>query len=141
MAGKRYYWVKLMCDFFEQPNIMLLENEDNGREYVMFYLKLLLKSIRTDGITEIGELRLNKSVAYTDDMLAKVTHTDIDIAKSAIDILIRYGMMIKNSDDTYYLPEAGNLIGSETEDAQRKRESRQKKETSSSGTENDEYNY
>ena len=46
--NKRYYWLKLKEDFFSDDAIEWLEEQ--GKEYCLFYLKLCLKSIRTNGI-------------------------------------------------------------------------------------------
>ena len=48
--NKRYYWLKLKEDFFEEDAVEWLEDQENGKEYCLFYLKLCLKFIRTDGV-------------------------------------------------------------------------------------------
>lgn len=123
MASKRFYWIRLLTDFFEEPRIMILEGEQNGKEIIVFYLKILLKSVRGDD--GIGELRLNEQIAYTDEMLSSLTRTEISFVGNAISTLQKYGLIEKRENGTYYLPEAEKLVGSETSDAERKRKSRQ----------------
>ena len=41
MADKKYYWLKLKKDFFKRHDIQIIENMPNGKDYVLFYLKLL----------------------------------------------------------------------------------------------------
>ena len=57
-VSKKYYWLKLKEDFFEQDAIDWLEEQEKGKEYCLFYLKLCLKSLRTNGILirTVGQL-------------------------------------------------------------------------------------
>lgn len=48
MSNKRYYWLKLKEDFFEDETIEFIESQKNGVKYVNFYLKLLLKSLKNE---------------------------------------------------------------------------------------------
>ena len=41
---KRFYWMKLKEGFFEDETIAWLEEQKNGKEYVLFLLKLCLKA-------------------------------------------------------------------------------------------------
>ena len=62
MAEKRkYFWLKLKKDFFKRHDIRVIEGMDNGKDYVLFYLKLLVESIDHD-----GNLRFNDMVPYDD---------------------------------------------------------------------------
>jgi len=45
MTESKFYWLKLQRDFFKRSDIMVVENMPNGKEYVLFYLKLLLERI------------------------------------------------------------------------------------------------
>ena len=46
----------------------------NGKDYVFFYLALMLESVSTDGY-----LRFTELVPYNEEMLASITETNIDI--------------------------------------------------------------
>ena len=48
--SKRYFWLKLKEDFFNDEAIDWLEEQKNGKEYVLFYLKLYLKSLQNEGV-------------------------------------------------------------------------------------------
>ena len=76
--SKKYYWLKLKEDFFEQDAIDWLEEQEKGKEYCLFYLKLCLKSLRTNGILirTVGQLL----VPYDAKKLAEITNTDFDTA-------------------------------------------------------------
>lgn len=47
--AKRYYWLKLPTDFFEDRAIKRLKTMDDGDKYIIIYLKMLLKSLDDDG--------------------------------------------------------------------------------------------
>ena len=68
MADKRYYWLKLKEDFFQDEAIEWLEEQENGKEYCLFYLKLCLKSLKDDGklIRTVGNLL----IPYSTEKLA-----------------------------------------------------------------------
>ena len=50
--NKRYYWLKLREDFFQDEAISWLEEQENGKLYSLFYLKLCLAFLRKDGLLE-----------------------------------------------------------------------------------------
>lgn len=121
MAEGKYYWLKLKRDFFKRHDIRIIEKMPNGKDYVLFYLKLLLESIDHE-----GSLRFNDVIPYNDDMLSAVTDTNIDIVRSAMKLFIGFNMIEVLPDDTIYMREVERMIGSETKAAERKRKSREK---------------
>ena len=58
MAEKRFYWIKLKTDFFNQDAIDFLMGQDNGCEYIVLYQMLCLQTANNNGrmATEIGEI-------------------------------------------------------------------------------------
>ena len=65
MANKKYYWLKLDRNFFKRHDIRIVETMPNGKEYVLFYMKLLVESIDHE-----GQLRFNEMIPYNNEMLA-----------------------------------------------------------------------
>lgn len=122
-TNKRYYWLKLKENFFEQEEIKIIESMPNGIKYTNFYLKLILKSISTE-----GRLLFRGIMPYTPEMLSTITNTDIDTVRVAIDLFVKLGLMEIWSDGTLFMMETQNMIGSEGASAKRMRESRQKQE-------------
>lgn len=47
--AKRYYWLKLPTDFFEDRAIKRLKTIENGNTCIIIYLKMLLKSLDDEG--------------------------------------------------------------------------------------------
>ena len=120
--SKRYYWLKLNENFFEREEIKVIENMKNGKDYIIFYLKLLLKSINTE-----GKLLFRDVIPYTPEMLSAITGTDIDTVKVAIDLYTKLELMEIWDDGTLFMKETQNMIGSETDTARRVRKHRKKK--------------
>lgn len=119
---KKYYWLKLKRDFFKRHDIRIIEEMPNGKDYILFYLKMLLESIDHE-----GELRFSETIPYNEQMLSVITNTNIDIVKSAMKIFIDLHMIDILDDSTIYMAEVLKLTGSETATAARMRKSRERK--------------
>ena len=120
---KKYYWLKLKRDFFKRHDIRIVESMPNGKDYILFYLKLLLESIDHE-----GTLRFSETIPYNEHMLSVVTNTNIDTVKAAMKLFIELNMMTVLEDQTIYMNEVDKLIGSETANAERVRKHRALKE-------------
>ena len=120
--SKKYYWLKLKRDFFKRHDIRIVESMPNGKDYILFYLKLLLESIDHE-----GTLRFSDTIPYNEQMLSVVTNTNIDIVRSAMKLFIELNMMQVFDDQTIYMTEVDKLIGSECSSAGRVREHRKNK--------------
>lgn len=116
---KKYYWLKLKRDFFKRHDIRIVEEMPNGKDYVLFYLKMLVESIDHD-----GELRFSETIPYNEQMLSVVTNTNIDIVRSAMKLFINLKMIDLLDDQTIYMSEVQKLIGNETAGAERVRQHR-----------------
>jgi predicted phage replisome organizer len=120
----KYYWLKLKRDFFKRHDIRIIEEMPNGKDYILFYLKLLLESIDHE-----GSLRFSDTIPYNEQMLSVVTHTNVDIVRNAMKLFIELNMMTVCDDQTIYMNEVEKLIGSATDNdnANRVRRCREKK--------------
>jgi predicted phage replisome organizer len=119
---KKYYWLRLKRDFFKRHDTRIIESMENGKDYLLFYLKLLVESIDHE-----GALRFSDTLPYNDKMLASITDTNIDIVRSAIKVFAELGMMEMMDDGTLFMAHVLSMIGDETEWAEKKRIYRQKK--------------
>lgn len=117
--AKKYYWLKLQKDFFKRHDVKIIENMPNGKDYIIFYLKLLTESIAHD-----GRLRFSDTLPYDENMIATITDTNIDVVRSAIKLFQGLHLMEVWDDLTYYMTETQKMLGYETEWAQQKREYR-----------------
>lgn len=107
----RFYWLKLKRDFFKRHDIRIIESMQNGKDYILFYLKLLCESVDHE-----GNLRFNDQIPYNEEMLATVTNTNIDIVRSAIQMFSKLGMMEIMDDGTYFMNEVNKMIGTSIQD-------------------------
>ena len=111
MANKRYYWLKLQRDFFKRHDIRIIESMPNGKDYILFYLKLLVESIDHE-----GELRFSETIPYNEEMLATITNTNIDIVRSAMKVFCELNMIEVLEDNTIFMQEVEKMIGSAEQD-------------------------
>ena len=128
MSGnKRYYWLKLNENFFEDDTITWIEEQENGKDYIIFYLKLCLRSLTDDGylIRYVGE----KLIPYDVRALSKLTNTDYDTVKVAMNLFLEVGIISQLDSGELYLNQINEMIGSETESAKRVRKHRLKQGT------------
>lgn len=121
MAEGKFYWLKLKKDFFKRHDIKIVKSMPNGKDYILFYMQLLLESIDHE-----GALRFSETVPYDENMLSIVTDTNIDVVRSAMKIFIQLGMIEILDDQTIYMCEVSKMIGSETAAAGRKRAQRER---------------
>ena len=122
--AKKYYWLKLKRDFFKRHDIRIIEEMPNGKDYILFYLKLLLESIDHE-----GNLRFSETIPYNEQMLSVVTNTNVDIVRSAMKMFVELNMMDILDDQTIFMTEVEKLIGSavDNDNANRQRRFREKK--------------
>ena len=106
---KRYFWLKLHKDFFQRKEIKRLRKIAGGDTYTIIYLKMLLRSIMSEGKLYFDGLE--------DDFAAEVA-LDLDESEENVQITITYllnsGLLEMRSDDEYYLPDTKNSTGCET---------------------------
>lgn len=123
--AKKYYWMKLKEDFFDDDAIEWLEEQPKGKEYALFYLKLCLKSLKTNGILirSVGTLL----VPYDTKKLAEITKTDFDTVVVAMELLKNIGLISILEGGEICLPRMEEMIGSETDKAAIMRKIREQK--------------
>lgn len=121
-SNKRYYWLKLNENFFEDDTIQWLEEQENGKDYVIFYLKLCLKALSDDGklIRYVGE----KLIPYDVKALAKLTNTSADTVAVAMKAFIEIGLIEQLDTGEIYMKQIDEMIGTETHYAVQKRRQR-----------------
>lgn len=120
---KRYFWLKLHKDFFQRKEIKRLRKIAGGDTYTIIYLKMLLRSIMSDGKLYFDGL---------EDDFASELALDLDEKEENVQITIQYllksGLLEMCSDEEYYLPDTKDSTGCETAAASRMRRCRAKKD-------------
>ena len=122
--AKRYYWLKLSSDFFEDETIQFIEEQENGVEYVNFYLKLCLKSLKSNGslIRLIGD----SYIPYDVKSLSRLTGVNQDTVRVALQLFEKIGLIKFLDGGELYLTQINELVGSETDKAKLMRKKRAK---------------
>lgn len=118
--NKRYYWLKLMDDFFASKRIKKLRKLAGGDTYTIIYLKMQLLSLNRGGYLEYTGL---------EDEFYKEVALDIDEDELNVQMTIQYllscGLLQTTDNIEYLLPFVQNNLGSETASTRRSRKSRE----------------
>lgn len=125
--GNKYYWLKLKEDFFEDDVINWIEEQPNGKDYCLFYLKLCLKSLKSNGllIRNVG----NMLVPYDAKKLSDLTKTDIDTVTVAMDMFRKIGLVEILENGEIFMNQLNTMVGKETDYAEQKRLQRENKKS------------
>ena len=101
---KRYYWIKLKEDFFQDDAISWIEEQKDGKECCLFYLKLL----RNQGVLVryIGD----SLIPYDEKKLAEITSTRLHIVKKSIKLLSEAGLITVMDTREIQIKEFKNLV-------------------------------
>lgn len=121
MENKKYYWLKLKEDFFDDKYIKALRKLPDGDALCIIYQKMQLKSLKTEGF-----IQYDKILPSAEEELALVLDEDVNKVKLTLQALLNMGLVEQWENDTLYMVAMQNLIGSETAVAERVRKHREK---------------
>ena len=126
MAEKRYYWIKLKTDFFNQEAIDFLMSQDNGCEYIVLYQMLCLQTANNGGemSTRIGEMIVPYDVKK---VVRDTKYFDSDTVIVALELFKRLGLIYAEEDGILRVANFEEMVGSESSSAKRVREHRARK--------------
>lgn len=118
----KFYWLQLKEDFFEEDSIEWLEEQENGHKYSLFYLKLCLKSLKSNGILvrKVG----NMLVPYDNKKLAEMTKMPVDTVIVAMELLKGIGLVEVLENGELYITQLEKMIGSTSKGALKKQQQR-----------------
>lgn len=127
---KRYFWLKLKEEFFQDKEIKKLRRIAGGDTYTIIYLKLMLLSLKSD-----GRLYFDGIEDSFYEELALEIDEDPENVKVTLMYLEKMGLVQIVNEDEMYLTQMDSLILSESESAKRVRAHRAKlNEISTSNT-------
>lgn len=124
--NKRFYWIKLKTDFFNQETIDFLLSQKNGCEYIVLYQMLCLNTANNNGemSSKIGEM----IVPYNIEKIVRDTkYFDFDTVTVALELFKQLGLIYKEDDNVLRITDFKKMVGSETSSAKRVREYRERK--------------
>ena len=126
--SKKYYWIKLKTDFFDQDTIDFLMGQDNGAEYVVIYQMLMLKTVQQGGY--LGTKMAEVMVPYDIKKIVRDTkYFDYDTVAIALELFKKLGLVYEESNHILRLADAEQLVGSESKWAEKKRIYRENQRT------------
>ena len=118
---KRYFWLRLYDDFFGSFRIKKLRKMAGGDTYVIIYLKMQLKAMKTDGVLQYRGLGTD----FVDELAIDIDEEPDDVRVTLM-YLLSCGLAETNDQKTFFFPFSVANTGSETSSAQRMREARKK---------------
>ena len=117
--NRKYYYLKLKENYFDEDSIVLLESMRDGILYSNILLKLYLKLLKNG-----GKLQLDEHIPYTAQMIATLTRHQIGTVERALQIFLKLGLVEPLPDGAYYMTNIELLIGQSSTEAERKRAAR-----------------
>ncbi len=117
--NRKYYYLKLKENYFDDDSIVLLESMQDGILYSNILLKLYLKSLKNG-----GRLQLDENIPYTEQMIATITRQQIGTVERALQIFLKLGLVEMLNSGTYYMSNIELLIGQSSTEGERKRAAR-----------------
>lgn len=126
MDSKRFYWIKLKTDFFEDDKIDFIMSQKNGSEYIVLYQLLCLKTANNNGClgVKIGDMLLKWD---EEKIQRECKYFDIDTVRVALSLYKNLGLVYEGNDELIRIANFEEMVGSETNGAKRIREWREKK--------------
>jgi phage replisome organizer N-terminal domain protein len=125
MSDKRFYWIKVKNDFFDLPEIDWLQDQENGCQYIVLYQKLCLLTANSAGelVRKVGDM----IIPYDVKKIAEMTRFDFDTVAVAVSLYKKIGLVIEREDGVLVIANIGEMVGSETRWAEKKRLQREQK--------------
>ena len=120
---KRYYWIKLKTDFFNQETIDFLLSQKNGCEYIVLYQMLCLNTANNNGemCSKIGEMIVPFNV---EKIVRDTKHFDFDTVTIALGLFKKLGLIYEETDKILKIANFNEMVGSEAANANAQRQKR-----------------
>ena len=117
--NRKYYYLKLKENYFDEDAIVLLESMQDGMLYSNILLKLYLKSLKNG-----GKLQLDEDIPYTAQMIATITRQQVGTVERALQIFMKLGLVEPLQNGALYMSNIELLIGQSSTEGERKRRAR-----------------
>lgn len=119
MNKKRYYWLKLKDDFFRQKEIKKLRRIAGGDTYTIIYLKMLLLAMKTDNKIYFDGIEDD----FAEELSLELDE-DVNNVQMTLAYLQKQQLIEAITDDEFLLPRCKEMVGSESDSAERVRKHR-----------------
>ncbi len=117
--NRKYHYLKLKENYFDEDAIVLLESMQDGILYSNILLKLYLKSLKNG-----GKLQLDENIPYTAQMIATITRQQVGTVERALQIFLKLGLVEPLQNGALYMSNIELLIGQSSTEGERKRRAR-----------------
>lgn len=121
MTNKRYFWLKLPEEFFNRKEIKALRRIAGGDTYTVIYLKMLLKSLQSDGKLYFEGVANN----FIEEIALDIDE-DIENVQVTVNYLHNKGLLVDSGSDEVELVSMKSMVGSESSSTERKRRQRER---------------
>ena len=115
--NKKYYYLKLKDNFFDNEKMIILESMADGYIYSNILLKLYLRSLKGE-----GRLMFNDRIPYNPTLLAQITRHSIGDVTRAIEIFKEFDLVEAMDNGAIYMMDIQNFIGHSSSEADRQRD-------------------
>ena len=119
--NQKYYYLRLVDNFFDRDEMIILESMPDGYMYSNILLKLYLRSLKNT-----GKLMFNDRIPYNSTMLASITRHPVAVVEKAVEIFEQLGLVEILDNGAIYMLDIQNFIGKSSTEADRKREYRER---------------
>lgn len=119
--NQKYYYLKLVDNFFDRDEMIMLESMPDGYLYSNILLKLYLRSLKNT-----GKLMFNDRIPYNPTMLANITRHPVAVVEKAVDIFQQLGLVEILDNGAIYMLDIQDFIGKSSTEADRKRNYRRR---------------
>ena len=86
--NKKYYYLRLVDNFYDRDEMIMLESMPDGYMYSNILLKLYLRSLKNE-----GKLLFNDRIPYNSTMLANITRFPVGVIEKALKIFLELGLI------------------------------------------------
>lgn len=118
---KKYYWIKLKSDFFDEKYIRTLRRLPSGDSIVVIYLHIMVRCLESQGVYYFDKL-----AESIEDEIAIFLNEDANLVKLTITALEKLNLIERGDNCLYLVGIPVGSIGSETSVAERVRRYRNK---------------
>lgn len=117
--NKRYYWIKLQATFFDDLKIKKMRKITGGDTFVCIYLKLMLLSLKCDGIIEFESVYDTIEAELADKLGEKTENV-----KATLVFASSMNMVEIRANNSLLFSQVEEMTGSESASATRMRKHR-----------------
>lgn len=122
MAEKRYFWLKVSKEFFEDKVIKKFRKLPGGDTYALIALRILLKALESEFKLYFDGVETSFAAELALDLGEQEAAVDV-----VVNAMVQYGWLQAVDKETIYAPKAEQMCGSEGSSASRVRKLREAK--------------